>query len=322
MKCQMCKAKASIELPQHRAAYCSKCFEHYFRKQVRRNIEEHEMFTPADRILLAVSGGKDSFSLWDALIELGYDVTALYLDLGISEYSRQSGEKCRAFAEERAVPLRFISVQEELGLTIPQLARRTRRAACAVCGRVKRYLFNRCALQEGFDVVVTGHNLDDEAAALLGNLLHWQTGYLARQQPLLPSVHPGLIRKAKPLYTLTERECLAYALIRGLPFHEGTCPFARRVTTIAYKEALNHVEQASPGTKLAFFKGFLKHKDLFRPEQPPVLKECSRCGQVTTEDVCSVCRLLQKALAHDPDGRRLTRPGTFQDTGRYPLPGT
>lgn len=297
MRCQVCRGKAAVEVRQHGAAYCPGCFTEYFLKQVRRNIEDQGMLSTSDRLLVAVSGGKDSLSLWDALLQLGYHAAGLYLDLGIPGYSARSRERCEAFAKERQAALQVVSVEQELGLGVPDLARRTRRAPCAVCGRVKRYLFNRSAQRGGFDVVATGHNLDDEAAALLGNLLHWQTGYLARQQPHLPSVHPGLIRKVKPLYTITERECLAYALIRGLPFHDETCPHARGVSTITYKEALNHIEGASPGTKLAFFKGFLKHRDFFRSEQGPQLRECSRCGQVTTEEVCSVCRLIDRAAA-------------------------
>lgn len=300
MRCKTCGSKAAVEIRQHNAAYCNSCFVDYFLRQVQRNIAGQKMFGPKERVLLVVSGGKDSLSLWDALMELGYDVTGLYINLGISGYSERSQEKCTKFARERKAPFYTVSVAEEFGLSIPEIAKRTRRTSCAVCGRIKRYLFNRCALERGFRVVATGHNLDDEAATLLGNLLHWQTGYLARQQPTLPSTHPKLVKKVKPLYTLTERECLAYALIRKVDYLAEECPYARGATSITYKEALNHIEQAAPGTKLAFFKGFLKHKEAFLHQEPvPDLKECARCGQVTTEEVCAVCRLKEKANSRE-----------------------
>lgn len=296
MRCKVCRAKATVEVRQHNAAYCNNCFVDYFLKQVQRNIQGRRMFSPHDHILLVVSGGKDSLSLWDSLVRLGYRVTALYLDLGIDGYSERSGEKCRVLAAKTGTPLHIISIKEEFGFSVPELARQTRRIPCAVCGRIKRHLFNKFAWEGGFSVVATGHNLDDEAATLLGNLLHWQTGYLARQQPVLPASHPKLVKKVKPLYTLTERECLAYALIQQISYLAEECPYAEGATSITYKEALNHIEQAAPGTKLAFFKGFLRHKELFQtPEEVLDLKECLRCGQVTTEEVCSVCRLLEKA---------------------------
>lgn len=296
MRCQICRAKATVEVRQHRAAYCNGCYLEYFLKQVRRNIHSQRMFAAHERVLVVVSGGKDSLSLWDALLRLGYAVTALYLDLGIAGYSERSGERCRAFAAANGVPLHIVSVKEEFGLSVPDMAARTRRVPCAVCGRIKRYLFNKYALEGGFSVVATGHNLDDEAATLLGNLLHWQTGYLARQKPVLPATEKKLVKKVKPLYTLTERECLAYAWIRQLPYLAEDCPYAEGATSITYKEALNHIEAAAPGTKLAFFKGFLRRKELFSEEESsPELRECAVCGQATTEEICSVCRLVEKA---------------------------
>ena len=64
-------------------------------------------------------------------------------------------------------------------------------APCGACGLSKRHLFNQVALDHGYDVVATGHNLDDEAAVLLGNVLQWEVGYLGRQYPVLPG-RPGL----------------------------------------------------------------------------------------------------------------------------------
>ena len=58
---------------------------------------------------------------------------------------------------------------------------------CSACGLSKRHLFDEAALDGGYDVVVTGHNLDDEAAVLLGNTLRWDIDYLARQLPVLPA---------------------------------------------------------------------------------------------------------------------------------------
>ena len=65
---------------------------------------------------------------------------------------------------------------------------------------MKRHYFDPAALEGGFDVLVTGHNLDDEAARLMGNVLHWQRDYLARQRPVLQPTHPKFVRKVKPLY--------------------------------------------------------------------------------------------------------------------------
>src|SRR6476660_8187817 len=73
MWCKRCGSTAVIELRRHNTAFCQGCFEHHVRVQVQRAIDEHRMFAPDDRVLIAVSGGKDSLALWDILLDLGYD---------------------------------------------------------------------------------------------------------------------------------------------------------------------------------------------------------------------------------------------------------
>jgi uncharacterized protein (TIGR00269 family) len=250
------------------------------------------MFTRDERVLVAVSGGKDSLALWDVLIEDGYDTTGLYLDLGIFDYSRESRVKCEAFAAARGVPLIVSTVADEVGGPVPTIKQVTRRPPCSGCGLSKRYLMNRVALERGFPVVATGHNLDDEAATLFGSVMHWQTEALPRQSPALASTHPKLVRRVKPLYRLSERETAAYAFLRRIDYIVEECPFAAGATSIAHKEILTRMEEASPGAKHNFLFGFLeKARAAFERVEAVPLNECARCGQVTTGTVCAFCKL-------------------------------
>src|SRR5437588_4310026 len=101
MKCKRCRAAAVIEVRRHNAAFCGPCFEHHFVEQVKRAIKSNDMLRPGDRVLVAVSGGKDSLALWDVLLQLDYRASGLYLGLGIGEYSERSAGVTRAFAVER-----------------------------------------------------------------------------------------------------------------------------------------------------------------------------------------------------------------------------
>ena len=147
-------------------------------------------------------------------------------------------------------------LRDDYGYDIPTAAAVTRRVPCSSCGMSKRHLIDKAALDGGFDVVATGHNLDDEAAVLLGNVLHWQTEYLGRQAPVLPG-RDGFPRKVKPLVRLSERETAAYCVIRGIDYIVDECPMAEGNRHLRYKEALNGIEAASPGTKHAFYFEFL-----------------------------------------------------------------
>lgn len=306
MKCRRCKAPAVIELRRHNAAFCAPCFLRHCREQVRKTIEEFSMFSPEDRVLVAVSGGKDSLGLWDLLIDLGYRADGLYLGLGIEgegAYSSSSAGYARAFAASRGAPLIEVDLPAEYGYDIPTGAAAAKRAPCSACGLSKRHLFNRSALDGGYDVVATGHNLDDEAAVLFGNTLRWNTEYLGRQLPVLPAGR-GFVKKVKPLVRLGERELAAYCVLRDIDYIVEECPMAEGNRHLGYKEALNRIEEASPGAKAAFYFEFLaKASDLFRPlavaEQDEGLNRCSSCGSPTTGDVCAFCSLVSRAT--DPD---------------------
>src|SRR6266496_1050859 len=104
-----------VEVRRHNAAFCRDCFFHYVRQQVSRAIAKHRMLAPSDRVLVAVSGGKDSLALWDLLLDLGYDADGLYLGLGIGEYSDESGEYARAFADRRGAKLVEIDIPTVYG---------------------------------------------------------------------------------------------------------------------------------------------------------------------------------------------------------------
>ena len=105
-------------------------------------------------------------------------------------------------------------------------------------------------------MIATGHNLDDEAAVLFGNVLRWDLAYLGRQCPVLPASH-GFARKVKPLVRLGEREMAAYCVLRGIDYIVEECPMAAGNQHLGYKEALNAIEVTSPGSKAAFYFGFL-----------------------------------------------------------------
>jgi uncharacterized protein (TIGR00269 family) len=292
VKCRKCGGSAVLELRRHNAAFCAEDFQEFFRNQVREAIRRHRMFTPDEHVLVAVSGGKDSLALWDVLLGEGYRTTGLYLDLGIFDYSVASRGKCEAFAAARGARLLVRRVADEVGAPVPVIKQVTRRPPCSGCGLSKRYLMNRVALDEGLPVVATGHNLDDEAATLFGSVMHWQTDALPRQSPALPSTHPKLVRRVKPLYRLSERETAAYAFLHRIDYIVEECPFAAGATSIAHKEILNRMEDASPGAKHNFLFGFLeKARPAFERAEAVTLNECARCGQVTTGTVCAFCKL-------------------------------
>ena len=302
MKCRVCRGPAVIDVRRHNANFCAEHFLRLCRDQVARAIGDHEMLDPGDRVLVAVSGGKDSLAVWDILVELGYRADGLYLGLGIDGYSPESEAFARAFADERGLSLEVVDLPTDYGYDIRNGARTAKRVPCSACGLSKRHLFDEAARRGGYDAVATGHNLDDEAAVLLGNVLRWQGEYLARQRPVLPA-GDGFPRKVKPLVRLGEREMAAYCVLRGIDYMVEECPMAAGNKHIGYKEALNSIEERSPGTKQAFYFGFLdRAADRFTPDDDkrPAIGRCVRCGAPAGGEVCAFCHLLERTGGHLP----------------------
>ncbi len=306
MRCRKCGDKAVINMRQHKLALCRVHYLFWVPEQVERTIHRYRMFTHHDRLLAAISGGKDSLSLWDILTRLGYTVDGLYIALGIDEgvgYSTSSLAYARDFADHNNLTLHVVDIKSEFAESIPELAMRTQRGRykpCSVCGITKRHVMNQFAHQAGYDVLLTGHNLDDEAAILFGNTLNWAGSYLVRQGPVLEADRPGLARKAKPLCRIYEREMAAYALLQDIQYIHEECPFAFGSTSIYYKELLNKLETDRPGAKLSFYLSFLQAQQagLFSPaidERAVLVHNCPVCGQPTSAPgLCIFCRMFPK----------------------------
>ncbi|MGL4297910.1 MAG: tRNA(Ile)-lysidine synthetase [Candidatus Neomicrothrix subdominans] len=303
MKCRVCRGPAVIDLRRHNANFCAEHFVKFCRDQTAKAISDHDMVQPDDRLLVAVSGGKDSLAVWDILIALGYSADGLYVGLGIGEYSDASADAARAFAEQRGLTLIEVDLVETYGYDIPAGSRAAKRTPCSACGMSKRHVFDDAARNGGYDALVTGHNLDDEAAVLFGNVLRWQMPYLGRQRPVLPA-GDGFPRKVKPLIRLGEREMAAYCVVSGIDYLVEECPMAAGNRHLAYKEALTDIEIRSPGAKFAFYHEFLsKAADRFADDETTGRDElgiCERCGSPSESEVCAFCRLAERASAAQP----------------------
>ena len=309
-RCVVCRGPTVIEEPRHRSAWCSSHFVDHVHNQVRKAIDQppglgqrERMFRYSDRLLVAVSGGKDSLALWDVLLSMGYRVDGLYVGLGIGGYSDRSHGLCAAFAAERGAHLHVVDLAEVYGYSTPRGAQAAGRSTCGVCGLSKRYVFNKVAVDEGYDAILTGHNLDDEAATLLGNLLRWHDDFLVRQHPVLPATGGNQVRKCKPLYRLSERESAAYCVVRGIDYVVEECPLVDGNTGHELKAALDLIEAGSPGAKAQFLFGFLeRQRDLFDDIDPTPagLAACASCGMPTTTQTCAFCRQRDRIVAALP----------------------
>jgi tRNA-5-methyluridine54 2-sulfurtransferase len=334
MKCRVCGKPANISLSAYHTALCAEDFTAFIEKRVLTTINKYSLMNDGDTPVVAVSGGKDSLALWHIMNKLGFPADGIYIDLGIENYSDRSLLKIKKMADVLKRKVFIFRFRDMLGKGIEELAKILRRMPCSACGMIKRYVMNKVCLDHGYSVLMTGHNLDDEASALLGNVLYWKDEYLWKKDVLLEGREGRLSRKAKPLFLCSEREMAAYAIINRIDYIYEECPFSIGAKSLLYKGILNKLEELSPATKIGFIKGYLrmtkkikaidrdmtsrqgstggtKEDDatdvqLFPESQAPEDMElynekkdredshCVVCGYPAFGEKCSMCRILEK----------------------------
>lgn len=296
MKCKICGAQAAVALKSHNAAFCDKCYLDFFRRQIIRGIEGQKLFSKDEKILVALSGGKDSLALMLELSELGYNVSGLFIDLAIPESSVKARSLVEKFCSQYSLDLHIVDLARE-GLAIPLVKKNLRRPVCSACGKIKRHYFNLMAVRGGYDALATGHNLDDEVSRLFSNTLRWDTAYLSDQGPRLEA-EEGFARKVKPLWRLGEFETANYAFLRNIDHHMEGCPYSGGASFSQLKCVLQKLENAMPGKKLDFYQGFLaRGREIFNMAEKTggkKLTPCAECGSPTSSgELCGVCRIRQ-----------------------------
>ncbi len=276
-----------MRMPEFNLNACPTCFLRLYERRLRRKLEEHRMLDGAKRVAVALSGGKDSAALLLALQRLGwvmgFEVVALHFHLGMGEHSRRNLDMVKDLTERCGLPLKVTHLSD-LGIRV---ARVKGWSACAVCGAVKRSLFNREAREAGADVVATAHTLEDILLFSFKNILSRRYSF---PRPTLPE-QSGMLRKIKPLMFTPERLNAIYCRLRGIPYFEEKCPFWEPHPH-RLKEVFDHLEEVIPSGKLQLLlslqEAFPAGEDELRWE---VMRACRMCGEPAGQELCALCRL-------------------------------
>jgi len=293
MKCKRCSMSAVFSNP----AYCKKHFIEYIEKQVQKTIKDFKLINNRDRVVVAVSGGKDSLSCLYMLSRWYKNVSALAIDEGIAGYRNATLKDLKRFCKEHKIELEIISCKDEFGMTLDRMLKKIKEKPCTVCGAIRRYLINKHARKLKATKVATGHNLDDEAQSVLMNLFRNQVSVSARLGPVTGIIKDKrFIPRIKPLYLCTEKEITAYSYLMDFGVSFVECPYTGESYRRYVLERLNEYEQKHPGTKRNIIRGFLKElpnlKKKYMTELRPA--SCESCGEPSMQRLCRVCLIMSK----------------------------
>lgn len=286
MQCEECTAKAVITGP----ALCKDHLIAFVESKTKHTIDNYSLCTKDDRVCVAASGGKDSVSLLLILKKLGYSVEALAVDEGIAGYREHALVDLQRICTQNTIPLRIVSFKEEVGKPLDVLAKDNH--PCSVCGVFRRYLLNKYSGE--YDVIATGHNLDDEAQSVVMNLAKANDSMLFRAQVRTPKMK-GFTPRIKPLAFLTEKQILAYSIVQGHNLKYVECPHVPLALRATVRDDLNDTERLEKGLKKRLFEAAL-HIATTSPAHP--LSTCIRCGAPSAHETCRAC-VLKKQLVGD-----------------------
>lgn len=182
-------------------------------RQLRRTIEAHELLSPGDKVLVAVSGGKDSLTLLDLLEGWtrgapAVELVAVHLDQGQPGYD---GAPLRRFLEARGVPFEILR-EDTYSVVVDKLE--PGQTQCSLCSRLRRGILYSAAERLGANKLALGHHRDDALETFLLNLF-----YAGKLQTLPPKYRTddGRFEVIRPLVECAERDIAAYAGERAFP---------------------------------------------------------------------------------------------------------
>lgn len=311
--CSRCDEVAVIRTPYAGEHLCESHFLASVERRVKRRIRQDNLFTGDETTwLLGLSGGKDSAVMATILAET-FDknpkvvLKGACIHEGIEGYRDQSLAAARELAEELDIPLETRSYDELYDLRMDEVAELDPldMAPCAYCGVFRRDILERLASEFNADVLLVGHNLDDEAQTAMmnvleGDLFQMAKHYDASLAPLDERKDAPFVPRAKPLRDIPEKEVAMYAHLRDLPAHMATCPHAEASFRGEIQSVIHDLESAHPGTRHSIIAGYEEFASLLaeaRDGDDRVLQSCSTCSRPTTSEQCRACQLRETLVS-------------------------
>jgi uncharacterized protein (TIGR00269 family) len=271
-------------------------------KKVNDTVKKYKLFDRKDKLAVAVSGGKDSTVCLYILKKLGYDVEAITVDAVIGDYTKENVKNLKKVCKEHDIKLKVVSFRDEFGMALCYIqsllkGKGYKYSSCMICGILRRYLLNKYAKKMKYDCLVTGHNLDDEAQAVLMNVLRNDIKLALRQGPVSGiKQSKSFVKRVKPLYLISEEEVIRYSKIMKFPVKYGICPCSVGAYRRKHKDFLDEYEKKHPSVKYNIVRMHERLMNLIKPESIDMgeVSVCKMCGEPAAKDMCNKCRIFKE----------------------------
>ena len=263
-------------------------------KQVKETIKKYKICNKKDKILVALSGGKDSTLTAYLLKKFGYNISGLHINLGLGKYSENCEKIIKEFCEEFKIKLYVYDIRKEMGARMCYLRSKVQSKEkvknCLVCGVIKNSILNKEARKLKFDKIATGHNLDDEAQTFLLNIFKASPKLSANSGPITRNTpNKKFVPRIKPLFYVLENDIKKYVKLKKLKIFPQPCPCGIDSYRIQIRKFLNTLEEKDKQNILKNFERIFPKLQILKKSK---LQYCEICQEPSRGKVCKKCQLL------------------------------
>ncbi len=306
-KCSSCSKSLVIQRKYNNEDLCPECFTIDIENKIYSTIKEYNLINPSDKIIVGLSGGKDSITLLYNLKKIqeksqySNEIIALIIDEGISNYRNKSIASAKKFCKENEIDYKIISFKERIGKTLEDIIIQKKNSndyeyACNYCAIFRRRLLNDGAKELKGDILAVGHNLTDIAETFLMNILFKRFSLIAQKNIFevnsSKDTNTYYIKKIKPLMKIPEEEIFLYVNIKNLTYYPSHCPYSKQ-DPIMRRKVLNFIQNSKnsiPDVELNLLNGYnaLSHllKKYYKIERK---NYCQNCGYPCNKIICQYC---------------------------------
>lgn len=222
------------------------------RRNIGKAIEDYQMICNKDRVMICLSGGKDSFTLLKLLTELQikapvrFEIIAFHLDQGQPGYPK---EKMELYLRETKIDY-LIESQDTYSIVSNKIEKG--KTLCGLCSRLRRGIIYRVAKEVGATKIALGHHLDDIIETLFLNMF-FGSKLKAMPPKLLSDDGDNVI--IRPLSYCLEKDILNYSDQEKFPIIPcNLCGSQENLQRKVVKKMLNEWERDYPGRKMNIFR--------------------------------------------------------------------
>lgn len=222
-------------------------------KKVGKVIWENKLIEANDRVVVGLSGGKDSYSLLHILanvhrrVPFKFDIEAVHINVVNIPYDKQY-EFMQKFCNNLSVKLNIVEIEVDLD-------RDKSLSNCFKCSWNRRTELFKFTNRNNYNKLALGHNLDDAVETLMLNMFY---NAEISSIPYKVEMFQNKFQIIRPLLETQKQFIIEYSKIIELPEEQKTCPFAQESKRQEVRDMINQLEKSNKDFKKNIFRSMKK----------------------------------------------------------------